>query len=76
MLINAFDLETSSGNRSIELRVGEFKDLGIDVDLLGVETQANPRGFLLLDHSWIMCNKAMACIWIKSIELLISMAAW
>ena len=54
MLINAFDLETSSGNRSIELRVGEFKDLGIDVDLLGVETQANPRGVPVagsqLDH--------------------------
>ncbi|WP_131456326.1 DUF4145 domain-containing protein [Synechococcus sp. BS56D] len=54
MLINAFDLETSSGNRSIELRVGEFSDLGIDVDLLGVETQANPRGVPVkgsqLDH--------------------------
>lgn len=54
MLINAFDLETSSGNRSIELRLGQFSELGIDVDLLGLETQADPRGVPVtgsrLDH--------------------------
>lgn len=40
MLLNAFDLETSSGTRTLELRAGFFPSLGIDADLLAVSARS------------------------------------
>ena len=39
MLLNAFDLETSSGTRNLELRAGAFAGLGIEADLLAVSSE-------------------------------------
>lgn len=36
MLLNGFDIDTATGERSVELRVGDFPALGITVDLLVV----------------------------------------
>lgn len=36
MLLNGFDVDTASGTRHVELRVGDLPGLGLDVDLLVV----------------------------------------
>ncbi len=36
MLLNGFDIDTATGGRNVELRVGDFPSLGINVDLLVV----------------------------------------
>ena len=36
MLLNGFDVDTASGTRQVELRVGDLPGLGLDVDLLVV----------------------------------------
>ena len=38
MFLNAFDLETSNGARNLELRAGDFPEMGLDVDLLAIST--------------------------------------
>ena len=44
MLLNAFDLETSSGTRNLELRAGAFAGLGIEADLLAVSSDGLADG--------------------------------
>ncbi|CAK23371.1 DUF4145 domain-containing protein [Synechococcus sp. CS-197] len=44
MLLNAFDLETSSGTRNLELRAGAFVGLGIEADLLAVSSDGQADG--------------------------------
>lgn len=36
MLLNGFDLDTATGTRQVELRVGDLPTLGLDVDLVVV----------------------------------------
>jgi hypothetical protein len=36
VLLNGFDVDTASGTRHVELRVGDLPGLGLDVDLLVV----------------------------------------
>ena len=40
MLLNGFDVDTATGNRHVELRLGDLPGLGIDVDLLVVSAFA------------------------------------
>ena len=45
MFLNAFDLETSNGARNLELRAGDFPEMGLDVDLLAISaTDLNEEG--------------------------------
>lgn len=51
MLLNAFDLETSSGTRNLELRAGAYAGLEIEADLLAVSSEgladaAQPDAFI------------------------------
>lgn len=67
MLLNGFDVDTASGTRNVELRVGDLPGLGLDVDLLVVsafEGDYEPiEGTLLgrLDQVYGICLDRLDC---------------